>query len=236
MFFSSRKKTTPEAGAATTSQSLASQPAAVQAAHAQAIPAQAATAQPAQAAASPQPAVVAHPAPGARPTASAAPLTNESQVSLTPEQLQAVAAKAQRDFALFGEIVSVFMRSAEHKHMSLAELERLVVPAIATRQFLVAMAQSKSNGKRFPVAVLLWASVSAEIDSKIAANGDKLPELEPKDWKSGEIPWLLGAAGNPQLFAGMFKQLQAGALKGRPIKFHTRTESGSSKVTAIAAE
>jgi hemolysin-activating ACP:hemolysin acyltransferase len=169
------------------------------------------------------------------PTAPAA-TGGDTPAQLTPEQIKAAAIRSQRDFTLFGEIASVFMRSPEHKQMTLTELERLVVPAIATRQFLVAMAQSKSTGKRYPVAVLLWASVSPEIDRRLAVGGDKQYPLEAKDWKSGDIPWLLGAAGNPQLFGGMLKQLQSGALKGRSIKFQTPGDNGGAQVTALAAE
>ena len=55
----------------------------------------------------------------------------------------------------FGEIVSVFMRSAQHRTLTLADIERLVLPAVATGQFMLAEAEVKATGAKQPVAVVL---------------------------------------------------------------------------------
>jgi hemolysin-activating ACP:hemolysin acyltransferase len=68
--------------------------------------------------------------------------------------------------AAFGDAATVLMRSPHYKHYSLADLEWLVLPAIATGQFSLADARHRQIGLSAPVAVVLWASVSAEVDHK----------------------------------------------------------------------
>lgn len=153
-----------------------------------------------------------------------------------PQAAQAAAARVKSDYAIFGEIVSVYMRSADFKQMTLAQIERLVVPAIASRQFLVAEAQSKSTGKKLPVAAVMWASVSSEIDKRLSEGSVTLADLEVKDWKSGDIPWLAGAAGNSELLGRMLQQVQTETLKGRNLKYRSPASEPPRSNSAVAAE
>ena len=116
------------------------------------------------------------------------------------------------------DIVSVLMRSPQFRNVTLADLEELVVPAITTGRFMIAEAQANKSGFITPVAVVLWASVSEEIDRQLSETRDQPVRLAPKDWKSGDIPWVIVAAGDQRLVKALQQRLQETVLKGRPLK------------------
>lgn len=135
--------------------------------------------------------------------------------------------------AAFGSIVSIMMRTPNLRQATLADVEALVVPAVATGQFAVAEAQSKENGATAPVAAVLWANVSEEVDRRLSVEGDKPVKLEPKDWKSGDIPWLVMAIGDKRFLKSMLEQVQSKSLNGRPLK--TRKMSGNGQASEVSA-
>jgi len=128
------------------------------------------------------------------------------------------AAKSKQLQASFGEIVGLLMRTPEFKGMPLSSLEVLVVPAIANGQFMIAEAQAKQSGLIAPVAAILWASVSEEVDRRLSESRDAPVKLAPKDWKSGDIPWLIIAAGDQRLIGALRQRVEKTVLKGRPLK------------------
>lgn len=122
------------------------------------------------------------------------------------------------------------MRSDPFKRIPLQEVEALVVPAVSTGQFLLAEAQSKTNGFISPVAVVMWATVSEQVDARLAANPQTAIQLAPDDWRSGSIPWLIAMAGDPRMTNSMLKQLHETIVK-RPIKMRVM---GANQMPAIA--
>ena len=160
-----------------------------------------------------------------------------AQSKPSPEQIAEVrqrAAKSKQLLACFGGIVSLLMRTPQFKNVPLSGLEELVVPAITTSQFMIAEAQVKKSGFITPVAVVLWASVSEEIDQRLSGNGSEPVRLAPKDWKSGDIPWLIIAAGDKRLIKALLQRIQETALKGRPLK--TRSTDTDEKVAGPASQ
>ena len=144
-----------------------------------------------------------------------------SQVKPSAEQIAEVrqrAAKSKQLQAAFGQIVGLLMRTPQFKSMPLSQLEELVVPAMTTGQFMIAEAQAKQSGLIAPVAAILWASVSEEVDRQLSETRDQPVRLAPKDWKSGDIPWVIVAAGDPRLVKALQQRLQETVLKGRPLK------------------
>jgi hemolysin-activating ACP:hemolysin acyltransferase len=102
-------------------------------------------------------------------------------------------------------------------------------------QFLVAEAQSKTQGFLTPVAAALWAKVSKEVDQRLSQNLDAPPQLSPQDWNSGDIGWLIVLAGNVQALAPLLKQLQETTFKGRPVKMRAKAkEDGKTVVTTLS--
>jgi cytolysin-activating lysine-acyltransferase len=82
----------------------------------------------------------------------------------------------------FGEVVWLLAQSPAHRHLFMADLEWAVMPPLALQQFRVV-----HDGKK-PVAAVLWAMVSEEVEKELIAG---MPRLRPGDWKSGDRPWLM---------------------------------------------
>ncbi|MFM9939022.1 MAG: hypothetical protein ACKVP7_05960 [Hyphomicrobiaceae bacterium] len=61
-----------------------------------------------------------------QPTTSATP----PQPKLSPEDAAKIGELQKRLAATFGEIVAVLMRSAQHKHLFLTDLEWLILPSL----------------------------------------------------------------------------------------------------------
>ncbi len=143
------------------------------------------------------------------------------------------ATKSKHLQASFGEIVGLLMRSPQLKKLPLSSLEEMVVPAIVTEQFMIAEARSKESGFLTPIAAVLWARVSEEIDRRFSDNTRARMKLDPKDWQSGDIPWLIVAAGDQRLIKTLLRRIQETVLKGRPLKFRSPNK-GDEAVAATA--
>lgn len=131
------------------------------------------------------------------------------------------AAISLRLSATFVQIVTVLMRSPVHKHLSLADLEWLVFPPLMTGQFAVAEAKQKEGGS-VPAAVVLWASVSSEVDKKLSENLQAPIKLRPDEWKSGNHLWLVEAVGDARVLPELLKQLSDKTFKGKKVKMRRR--------------
>ena len=153
---------------------------------------------------------------------------------LDPEEAKKRAAVSKHLLMSFGEIVSVLMRSPQFRGMPLQEVEALVVPAVMSGQFLVAEAQSKSKGFVTPVATAMWATVSAEVDHRLSTDFDKPFKLQPAEWRSGDIAWLITIAGDGRIISPMLKQLQETTLKGRQLKMRVKGKDGKVSVGTFA--
>jgi hemolysin-activating ACP:hemolysin acyltransferase len=152
------------------------------------------------------------------------------------EEAKKRAAVALRLSAAFAQIITVLIRSAQHRHLALADLEWLVFPPLTTGQFAVANVQAKQANASGPAALALWASVSPEVDKKLCENLTGPMRLRPDEWKSGDIVWLIEAVGDPRVLPGLLKQLQAsGPLKGREVKMRVRGEDGKPAIRALHA-
>src|SRR5215470_4717274 len=175
------------------------------------------------------------PAASAPPPASAAPLDaapagGDSAGTASPEEARRRAAAAVRHSLAFAQIVSILMHSPRYRHYTLGDLEWLVLPPLLTGQCSVAEAKSKDNGASVPVAVALWASVSPEVDQRLAENLNTPIRLRPDEWRSGDILWLIDAVGDRRVVPGLLKQLADNTLKGREIKVRGRGEGGKVEV------
>ncbi|MBD1546355.1 toxin-activating lysine-acyltransferase [Roseibium aggregatum] len=114
----------------------------------------------------------------------------------------------------FGEVVGLLMRDPKCRHLSLADLEWLVLPALAANQMMSARGKVKDKagneaGLTVPLALVLWAKVSEEVDQKLEAQkkaGAPL-RLAPGDWTSGDIPWLVLSLGPKELQAKLQEKL-----------------------------
>jgi hemolysin-activating ACP:hemolysin acyltransferase len=126
--------------------------------------------------------------------------------------------------AHFAEIVALMMRSPVYRHMSLADLDWLVVPVLLSGQFSIMSARGKGeNALRAPIGLAFWASVSSDVDRKLEAQkkGGIVPfRLAPKDWTSGKTIWLLDLIALPQARQPFLDKLIDGPFKGRTVKHY----------------
>jgi hemolysin-activating ACP:hemolysin acyltransferase len=189
------------------------------------------------------------PSAGKDDTAGEASATPNGAVSSKPEanggppaggtastkEAQRLAVSAIRQSVAFAQIVTVLMRSPRYRHYSLGDLEWLVIPALTTGQWRVVGAQSKQNGVSVPVAVALWARVSAEVDKKLSENLHVPIRLRPDEWQSGDILWLVDAVGEPRVVPQLLKQLLETSFKGREAKVRAAGEDGKVTIRRLGA-
>jgi cytolysin-activating lysine-acyltransferase len=161
---------------------------------------------------------------------SAAPQTGSAgtapATTLSTEEAKKRALLAKHVAASFGEIVTLLMRSPADRQRSLQDLEWMVAPALMTGQFAVADAQSKETGVVMPVGAVLWAFVSPEVDKRLSETGDQGLRLTAAEWRSGEIPWIVMAIGEPKVVGGLLQQLAKTVFKGKPAKIRARGADG----------
>lgn len=181
---------------------------------------------PAPAAAVPPPvAAPASPAQAAASTAFAQPLN--------AEDAKKRAALAKHVAASFGEIVTLLMRSPADRQRPLQDLEWMIVPGLMTGQFAIADAQSKETGAVMTVGAVLWAFVSPDVDARLSQAGEQAPRLAPNEWRSGEIPWVVMAIGDPKVLSGLLQQLSKTVFKDKSAKIRARGADGKTVVGRI---
>lgn len=182
--------------------------------------------------ASPKPA----PVRSAKPTASAAPATAPAakQIYRPREVRQA------RMSQTFSQVVAVLMRDPNFRNLRLADLEWLVLPPIMAGQWKLGQtsapagpAKKQEGAVVIPVAVALWASVSPAIDKRLTENPDGRVDIKPNEWASGDIVWIIAAAGDPRAIPKLLKQLNDTDFKDRPVKLRVKGTDGKSKITTL---
>jgi cytolysin-activating lysine-acyltransferase len=148
---------------------------------------------------------------------------------------------AQARFAQsFTSIVSVLMRDTNFKKLRLADLEKLVIPAIMTGQWRLAhsrVAPTAGAGgdqkvRIVPAAVAIWARVSEAVDKRLSETLDSPLALRPDEWTSGDIIWLIAIAGDPRVAPQFIKQLDATVFDGKQVKMRQRGADGAPVVTS----
>ena len=126
-----------------------------------------------------------------------------------------------------GQIVTILMRSPQHKERPLADLEWLVLPGILSGQYRVAQAQQ--SGIVVPVGVALWASVSTAVDQRLSDLSAPW-RLQSEEWRSGDIPWLVELVADPPTQQALLKHLGETVFKGRGIKMRVRDAEGKTQI------
>lgn len=115
----------------------------------------------------------------------------------------------------FGTLVSALMRSPRHRKLKLQELEAAIVPPLVLGQFVVAHAAVPNRpGESAPVAALWWALVSPSVDQRLSKEITFPLTLHRDDWKSGDIPWIIDAAGAPATLRSLIEEVSRQALNG----------------------
>lgn len=84
---------------------------------------------------------------------------------------------------VFGSAVWLWMHSQAHRNAPLHVLQRVLLPAIKTRQFLLA----SESGR--PIAYVGWASFDQGAEARYLANPPD--QMREGDWISGDRRWIL---------------------------------------------
>jgi hemolysin-activating ACP:hemolysin acyltransferase len=170
------------------------------------------------------------------------PSTPNEPPPVADGQPTAFSEKVRRDAATlrnalaFTQIVGVLMRSAHYRRYTLSDLEWLVIPPLLAGQFRIGEVKPDQNqGAAMPVAVVLWASVSAEVDKRLMETEEASFQLKPEEWKSGDILWLVHAAGETRFVRHVVDELTKTTLKGRQVKVLGRDQGGKSKIHVLGA-
>jgi cytolysin-activating lysine-acyltransferase len=139
-----------------------------------------------------------------------------------------------RSFAVaFGGVVALLARSSLHRHLSLADLEASIYPPLIFEQFLLAEAKLQT-GQVIPVGVVFWARLSAEVDTRLSEVPSYPIRLQPDEWQSGDIFWIIDGAGHPEVIRSLIDQLATTVFAGKPFKLQTGEEGELSIVQEAA--
>jgi hemolysin-activating ACP:hemolysin acyltransferase len=106
--------------------------------------------------------------------------------------------------------------------------------ALGTRQ--ADAGKEQKGGIYVPVAMALWARVSPKVDKGLSENLDKPVWLRPQEWTSGDIVWLMAAAGNPRAIPEFLKQLAEKDFKGQQVKMRLRGPDGKAVVKVLGQQ
>jgi hemolysin-activating ACP:hemolysin acyltransferase len=145
-------------------------------------------------------------------------------------------AAAMHNSMALTQIIGVLMRSQHFRQYTLGDLEWLVIPPVLAGQYRIGEVKTKKEGATLPVAVLLWAKVSPEVDERLTQSDTPTIRLKPEEWTSGDILWLTHAAGEPRFVRHLLKQISETAFKGLDVKTRARGEDGKVTVQMLPTQ
>jgi cytolysin-activating lysine-acyltransferase len=130
---------------------------------------------------------------------------------------------AKKVSEVLGEIVWLMSQSPLHKQFFISDLEWLVMTPVLLKQFRLFYGADK------PVGVAFWATVSAEVEERLAAGTTR---LRPQDWKSGDQLWVVEVIAPFGGAEEMVRDLKAKVFAGREMRFLATGAKGK-EVTAL---
>lgn len=134
---------------------------------------------------------------------------------------------AQRTVShMLGEITWLLSQSKTHKHLFIADLEWLVMPAVLLEQFRI------FYGPKSPAAVAIWAKVSPETDKRLRDGEHK---LRADEWKGGDITWLIELVSPFGAEEEILTDLKTSVFEGTTFNYHT-IENGNRVVKSQQAD
>ncbi len=154
----------------------------------------------------------------------------QAAATQTDAALRERVARARMLAASLGEIATVMMRIPSHRATTLAQIEAMVVPAVVTGQYTII------TGNTGPIGFVLWASVSAEVDQRLASDANASFQLRSQDWTSGDQIWLIEAIGEHRAMDVMMQGLRERAWAGKTVKLWAKAPDGTLQVSAIAEQ
>jgi cytolysin-activating lysine-acyltransferase len=87
---------------------------------------------------------------------------------------------------LFGAMVWLWMHSNTHARCPLHELHKLLLTALKTGQYVLAL---QDDATQQPIGLMTWACLSAQAEHRYLQSLDRT--LQAEDWQQGDRPWIL---------------------------------------------
>lgn len=108
----------------------------------------------------------------------------------TTHHLQApqLTGQANRISEAFGAATWLWMQLPRHRQFALKNLDRRLLEPIRQGQYVL-VCKDRHNRQRDPVALLLYACLNAQAESRYVK--DPSSALAPSDWRSGDRLWLI---------------------------------------------
>lgn len=124
-----------------------------------------------------------------------------------------------------GDAIILMMSAQRYRHVSLSDLDWLVLPPLLANQLIVAeMPMNAAQPTPVPVGVTLWARVSRDVETKIRqqiAAGMFPVRLKPEDWTSGDNIWLIDiVAPNREIGTRLFQEFQKIGFGASTVQVH----------------
>jgi hemolysin-activating ACP:hemolysin acyltransferase len=147
-----------------------------------------------------------------------------SQGAATP---QGVAPRVNDRLAMeFGKVAVVLLSSQRHRALPLGEVFLQVMPYVAAGQCMVAGAKAENADSAAPIAAIMWANVSDEIDQRLTSDPAGRIAVGANEYRSGSHAWIIEAIGPGKVVEAMLNQLVTGPLKGQPLKLRRKNQDG----------
>ena len=132
------------------------------------------------------------------------------------------------------QIVTLMMQSPNYRHYSLSDLEWMVLPPLKLGQLALAETRPDPNGPTIPLAVMLWAFVSAEVDKRITSNLAAPIRLRPDEWRSGNILWLADMIGDKSTGHELIKNVMGATLVGNTLRVRSLSVDGKPTILELS--
>lgn len=142
---------------------------------------------------------------------------------------------SQRFAAAFGGVIAVLMQAPSFSFYSLLDLKWLVMPALTTGQFSLAQARSKETGELKPIAVVMWASVSDDVDKRLTTEAKTEVHLKSNEWRGGTHLWVVAGVGERSVVANQIRHLRETEWRGHPVKIKVPGPDGTPVVKVLSA-
>jgi len=142
--------------------------------------------------------------------------TQTTKAKPSPEQLLRLAfARASQ---VFGQVVSLFMQSPQHRHLLLSDLEWRVIPPIALQQYRLV------QHKNTPAGFISWALVDEATEQRLQQPDFR---LRPQDWNNGERVWIVDIVAPAAQKDMLVAKVKAELFEGREVGIRIATAAGA---------
>ena len=112
--------------------------------------------------------------------------------------------------SILGVVTLLALRSQNHRFLFTSDLEWLVMPPIALKQFRI-FRQEKQNAA---IAFVSWAAINETIEKRLLSGAVK---LAPKEWNSGNRLWIIDVISPFTKAENILKQLAENEFKNKDI-------------------